>query len=186
MERKMKLTGLMMSVLLCLFTSCGGDEEGDGGGSTGVATVQVDMFVASETLSFAEGSFVITFSPSGKREEIKVNDLIFAFDANPVTDAGYLEKFKSAHVKKGTITMMCNRSDTKISIRPNLRVKAGVATTDDKNYDYEVAGVIKYQNRDGSIQKNSQYSGQRGLQGSVIESYLDKMNNLDLVYLNVR
>lgn len=184
MKNYLKLTGLMMSALLCLFTSC--EKDDDNTEPTGVATVQVEMFVASETLDWAEGSFVVTFLPSGETAQLTANNIIFAIDANPVTDAGTLKLFKSAKVKKATLTATCNRSDKKISVTPNLKVKQGTATTDDMNYDYEVAGIIKYQERLGKIQSNADYKGQRGLKGTAVESYLNNNRNLPIVSLDVK
>lgn len=184
MKHYLKLTGLMISALLCLFTSCSTDDDGNGNEPTGVASVQVDVLAAAETLEFVDGSFVVTFSPSGQTKEISANDIIFAFDANPVTEASMLKSFKSTHVKKATVSAMCNRSDKEITVKSNLKLKQGTKTTEDVNYDFEVAARINYQLSNGSKEKKD-YAGQRGIMGNAIESYVSKINSSTIVKLDI-
>lgn len=185
MKNYLKLTGLMMSALLCMFTSCTSDDDDKVIGDGGVTSVKVEMLVSAETLKWAEGSFVVTFSPSGKTEEITANDIFFAIEANPVTDAELLKEFKSKKVMKATSNFMCDRSDTKVTVKPNLKVKQGTATTDDVTYDYEVTGAISYHKGIGGEHGTHSRDAQSGIKGSILADYLRK-HNISLVWIDLR
>lgn len=187
MKNYLKLTGLMLSALLCLFTSCeSDDDDADKGHTGGVSSVEVEMLVSSETLKWAEGSFVVTFSPSGRVEEIPVNEIYFAIEANPTTDAEkkLLEQFQSKKVMKTTSKYVCDASDTKVTVTPKLNIKQGTVTTDDVKYDYEVTGVISYRKGLTGVHSTDSHSREIGCVGSGLEGLL-KRKNISLVWIDL-
>lgn len=180
----LKLTGMMTAALLCLFTSCEPIEDED---SNVVTTVNVEMLVSAETLKWAEGNFIITFSPSGKTEKIPANEVFFAFEAKPSTaiETLMLKEFKSTKVMKASCSTICNASDTKVTVTPDLKIRAGIATTDDKEYDYEVTGCISYHKFLGAEHTTHSYSHGFGLKGTELAGFLTG-NNISLVSLDIQ
>ena len=186
MKNYLKLTGLMMSALLCLFTSCvSNDDNDDNGTSSGVATAEVELLISAETLEWAEGSFVITFLPSGKTEEVSVNDIMFAFNANPVEDKELLTYFKSKNVKRATHKTLCSEKVDEISVKQNLKVKQGVATTDDVTYQFEVAAGIHYGSSLYGGKSTSGNKSETNIKGSGLESFLSR-NSAAFAFLYIR
>ncbi|MCQ2213960.1 MAG: hypothetical protein MJZ36_10005 [Bacteroidaceae bacterium] len=141
MKKIMKLSGLMMSALLCMFTSCTSNDEKKQEPVSGPSTVEVTVYMGSETLNVVEGSFVVQSMPSGQKSEINVNNIIFAFDATSAADKAYTTVFTSK-AKKATLKIVCDASEKEVTITPNLKVKSGIQLSDDVKYTYEVTGVI--------------------------------------------
>lgn len=185
MKNYLKLTGLLMSALLCLFTSCTNDDDDDVEKTeTGVATVEVSLFVSSETLAWTEGSFIVSFSPSGKKQEVTANDIIFAIDANKVTDAAYITSFESKNVKKTNVTINCDASDKQISIEPNFKVKPGFSPKEGETYWFEAMGVIDYKRAFTSLH-NKDYTGASLKKGEDPNVFIKNLNS-PFVWLDIR
>lgn len=187
MKKYLYLTGLMMSALLCLFTACVTDDDDDFGGSsqTDIANAEVKLIMSDETLKWAEGSFVITYSPSGKTEEVAINDLTFAFSPNPVTDADLQKYLQSPNLKKTSKTTLCTERVDKITVTPKIRIKSGIDTSADATYQFEMAASIHYGK---TIEKGQSTSGKVSLtnvKGSELESTV-KRNGISLAVLEIR
>lgn len=186
MKKTLRLTGLMMSALLCLFTSCSSDDDDDDDkGLTGMTAVEVDVLTSAETLLWTDGAFVVTFSPSGMTAEIRANEVSFATEADPEKDAALLTAFSSKKVMKATCKTMCDRNDTKIVVAPSLSIKQGTVLTDDVKYDYEVTGVIRYGNTPESVRRTSNYVGNTGIKGSTLNNYLQN-RSIPIVSLEIK
>lgn len=186
MKNLLKLTGLMMSAVLCLFTSCSGDNDDEENViSGGSASVEVQLAISSESFDWIDGSFIITYSPSGKTEEVSVNNVLFAIDANPTNDAELLSFIKSGKAKKYTYKATCDRGETKISVTPNIKVKPGVEIKDDAKYSYEVSGIIRYQKSLGSWISSSGNYGSSIVHGDNMDKYIAEHNSLPFVWINI-
>lgn len=181
----LRLSGLIMAALLCLCTSCDPAEVKEKESNV-VTSVNVEMLVSSETLKWAEGSFIITFSPSGRTEKIPADEIFFAFEAKPSTDieALLLEEFKSKKVMKASCRTTCDGNDTKITVKPDLKVKQGIAATDDTKYDYEVTAYISYHKGLGAEHSTHSHNHGLGLKGSGLNDFLSR-HNISLAWIDI-
>ena len=185
MKNYLKLTGLMMmSALLCLFTSCSKDDD-EKAITGGVASVEVQLAISAQSLDLVEGSFIVTFEPSGRTEEIRVNNILFSIDANPVTDAELIKCIRSEKAKKYTFKTTCDRSETKISVKPNINIKPGVTIKDDAQYPYEVSGIINYDQTFGSGRSSRGDIGDPSISGSGFAEYVARYNKLSLIWIEL-
>lgn len=183
MKHFMKLTGLMMSALLCLFTSCSSDDEKDDPVS-GPSTVKVTVLMNADALQWVEGTIDVKILPSGRKEKINVNDITFAFNADPVADKLYLEKFKNKDVKKATLTTVCDGSEQQVILTPNLQAKSGLSG--DVKYNMELTGIIKKELAIGQSNASDNHFSANGIAASDAESALNKFFNKDYVKYNLK
>lgn len=185
MKHFMKLTGLMMSALLCLFTSCSSDDEKDDPVS-GPSTVKVTVLMNADALQWVEGTFDIQILPSGRKEKINVNDITFAFNADAVADKSYLSNFTIKDIKKATLTTVCDGSEQKVILTPNLKVKSGAQLSADVKVNLELNGIISKELSLGSAKATSNSSWSRGIPGDKAEFTLNTLVNNELVTYNLK
>ena len=169
MKHFMKLTGLMMSALLCLFTSCSSDDEKDDPVS-GPKTVKVTVLMNADALQWIDGTFEVQILPSGRKEKINVNDITFAFNADAVADKSYIEGSFIKDIKKATLTTVCDGSEKKVILSPNLKVKSGVQLSDDVKYNLELTGIISQEYELNKVYASKEHQAANGFLGSDVQT----------------
>lgn len=185
MKHFMKLTGLMMSALLCLFTSCSSDDPKDDPVS-GPSTVKVTVLMNADALQWVEGTIDVKILPSGRKEKINVNDITFAFNADAVADKSYIGSFKNKDVKKATLTTVCDGSEQKVILTPNLKVKSGAQLSDDVKVNMEITGVIAKELGLNKANAKDNHFSAIGIVGSTAESTLNTLINRDIVTYDLK
>lgn len=175
MKNLMKLSGLMMSALLCMFASCTSNDEKEDEIQSGPKTVEATVYIASETLDCVEGSFIVESLPSGKKSEISANSVMFAFDATTEADKGFTKGLTSKKIKKASLTIVCDASEKEVTITPNLKVKSGLQIDADGAYTYEVAGVLSQKlGLNGAQTPSNTFA--HTVKGSAFESLVESNN----------
>ena len=177
---------LLMSAFVCLFTSCSKDDEEKTVSGGGVTSVELQLAVSSQSFDWMDGSFTITFLPSGRKEEVSANSVLFAIDANPVTDAELLRFIKSGRAKKYTFTTTCDGSEKQIVVKSNIKIKSGVEIKEDAAYDFEVSGILNYRKGLNSGVASRDDTGNPGISGKVLTKYISDISGMELMVFNLR
>lgn len=175
MNKFSKMAALLMSAVMCAFTSCGGsdDEKND------VATApvaKVALMATPEALDIVEGTLKLEFKPSGKTQTLNLSAATGPIDQKwiEVVEGGEitidLSDFKA---KAGSVTgeLTGSLNDTECVITPSVKPKAGLDLSADKTYSFRIfAPCLVY---DGKSAVHKHLVSISGITGDKLQQYCE-------------
>ncbi len=142
MSKFAKMAALLMSAVMCVFTSCGEDSDKKDKDVTSTPEITAALLVTPEVRDVVDGTLTFEFKPSGKSTTLRFSDATGAFDAETdkiLAMVSGLASYTNYIAKAGCVkcNLKGNANDTQVVITPNLKVKEGVELSADKRYTYE-------------------------------------------------
>lgn len=178
MNKLTKMAALMMTAVMCAFTSCSDSDKNEEDVAT-APTAKVAMLTTPSTISSVTGTVTVEFKPSGKSQTLniasatgKVDESMLAIvqSLNLLVDLSYL--------KTDGGCVECEFSgdinDTECVITPNLKAKDELDFSASNKYDFELYVPYKVVDSKGVTHKSSSFIRHGGVAA-------DKFQNLVLI-----